>query len=73
MIILIIALLALVSFILAYRSLGELDPPTGIVTQIKRSVSRVKKWGIVIFSKGQKIEYTGEESKETNESENPES
>ena len=60
MIIIVTILLLIVSFILAWRSLHELEAPPGIVRQISRSISKVKKWGTIIFLQNKRIEYSGE-------------
>ncbi|NCN58933.1 hypothetical protein COW99_04845 [Candidatus Roizmanbacteria bacterium CG22_combo_CG10-13_8_21_14_all_38_20] len=73
MIIVIIILLALVSFILAWRSLSELEVPHGIVEQIEKSVRRVKSWGTIIFLRDKRIVYSGKTPKETTEKKNLES
>jgi len=70
MIIEIIAILALISFILAWRSLSELEVPNGIVEQIERSVRKVKNWGTIIFLRDRRIVYSSKTPEESTEKKN---
>lgn len=53
-ILLIIIVLLGVSFVLAWRSLGELEAPQGVYSLIKKKVS---KWTTILFLKERQIVY----------------
>lgn len=70
MIILVITVLIIVSFILAYRSLDELEVPLKIIRGIENSVKTVKSWGTIIFLKNKSIHYSSKDKDRANENEN---
>ncbi len=57
-IIIILSFLFIISFILAYRSLAELEVPREIVDKIKKGEKPPKLWGIIIFLKGRIVHYS---------------
>lgn len=69
MIIIVISVLIIVSFILAYRSLDELEVPLKIVKGIEKSVRTVKSWGTIVFLKNKSIHYSSKDKHKTNENE----
>lgn len=58
MVILILIVVLFVSFVLAWRALGDLEAPKDIYKSFRRPFGKVKKWGTLIFTKGRQIYYS---------------
>lgn len=64
MIIVIALLVLLVSIVLAWRALPELEVPESAYRNLSKQFNPIKRWGTIIFLKGREIFYSAADDDE---------